>query len=139
VDDCPRTPGPTENKGCPVIEQKEQEVLNTAFSDLEFESGKDIIKASSYSSLDELAGLLSRKENYRLRITGHTDNVGNPESNMRLSEKRARAVQTYLVNKGVSKDRLDVKWFGQTKPAYPNDTPEGRQKNRRVEMQVVFD
>jgi outer membrane protein OmpA-like peptidoglycan-associated protein len=139
VDDCPRTPGPTENKGCPVIEQKEQEVLNTAFADLEFESGKEIIKASSYSSLDELAGLLSRKENYRLRITGHTDNVGNPESNMRLSEKRARAVQTYLVNKGVSKDRLDVKWFGQTKPAYPNDTPEGRQKNRRVEMQVVFD
>ncbi|MCF8256844.1 MAG: DUF5723 family protein [Flavobacteriales bacterium] len=139
VDDCPRTPGPPENKGCPVIEVQEQEVLNTAFSNLEFETGKDVIKASSYGSMDELADLLKRKENYRLRISGHTDNVGKPESNLRLSEKRARAVESYLKNKGVAPAQFDVKWFGQTKPAYPNDTPEGRQKNRRVEMEVVFD
>lgn len=139
IDDCPRTPGPAENRGCPIIEKEEQEVLNTAFANLEFETGKDVIKASSYGSLDELAELLKKRENYRLRISGHTDNVGNSASNMRLSEKRARAVETYLKNKGVGADRFEVKWFGQTKPAYPNDTPEGRQKNRRVEMEVIFD
>jgi len=139
VDDCPRTPGPPENKGCPVIEEQEQEVLNTAFTNLEFETGKDVIKASSYASLDELAELLKRKENYRLRISGHTDNVGSAASNMALSEKRARSVETYLKMKGVSATQFEVKWFGLTKPAYPNDTPEGRQKNRRVEMEVIFD
>ncbi|MBI1286802.1 MAG: OmpA family protein [Flavobacteriales bacterium] len=138
-DDCPRTPGPAENKGCPVIEQEEQEVLNTAFDDLEFETGKDVIKASSYASLDELAELLKKKESYKLKISGHTDNVGSDENNMKLSEKRARSVSNYLTNKGVDSSRLIVEWFGETKPIYPNDTPEGRAKNRRVEMEVVFD
>jgi len=139
VDDCPRTPGPPENRGCPVIEEKEQEVLNTAFSNLEFESGKDIIKPSSYASLDNLAELLVKKTNYKLKISGHTDNVGKPDLNMKLSEKRSRAVEAYLRMKGVNASQFNVLWFGQTKPAYPNDTPEGRQKNRRVEMEVIFD
>lgn len=138
-DECPRTPGPAENKGCPVIEKEEQEVLNTAFDNLEFESGKDIIKATSYSSLDELAELMKKKEAYKLKISGHTDNVGSDENNMRLSEKRAKAVSNYLSNKGVDSSRFVVEWFGESKPIYPNDTPEGRQKNRRVEMEVVFD
>lgn len=139
VDDCPRTPGPVENKGCPVIAKEEQEVLNTAFDDLEFETGKDVIKATSYTSLDNLAELLKKKAEYKLKISGHTDNVGKPESNLRLSEKRARAVESYLRSKGVRAEQFSVLWFGQTKPAYPNDTPEGRQKNRRVEMEVVFE
>jgi outer membrane protein OmpA-like peptidoglycan-associated protein len=138
-DECPRTPGPAENKGCPVIEKEEQEVLNTAFDNLEFESGKDIIKATSYNSLDELAELMKKKEAYKLKISGHTDNVGSDENNMRLSEKRAKAVSNYLSNKGVESSRFVVEWFGESKPIYPNDTPEGRQKNRRVEMEVVFD
>jgi outer membrane protein OmpA-like peptidoglycan-associated protein len=139
VDDCPRTPGPPENRGCPVIEQKEQEVLNTAFSNLEFESGKDIIKPTSYASLDNLAELLVKKTNYKLKISGHTDNVGKPDLNMKLSEKRSRAVEAYLRMEGVNASQFTVVWFGQTKPAYPNNTPEGRQKNRRVEMEVIFD
>ena len=139
VDECPRTPGPVENKGCPVIAKEEQEVLNTAFDDLEFETGKDVIKATSYTSLDNLAELLKKKAEYKLKISGHTDNVGKPESNLRLSEKRARAVESYLRSKGVRAEQFSVLWFGQTKPAYPNDTPEGRQKNRRVEMEVVFE
>lgn len=138
-DDCPRTPGPAENKGCPVIEEEEQEVLNTAFENLEFETGSDVIAASSYASLDELAALLIKKPDYRLRISGHTDNVGSDESNMRLSEKRSKAVAQYLKNKGVDTSDFIVEWFGETKPAYPNDTKEGRQKNRRVEMEVVFE
>lgn len=138
-DDCPRTPGPASNKGCPVIEQAEQEVLNTAFKNLEFETGSDVIKASSYGSLDELAQLLVKKPDYRLRISGHTDDVGSAESNLKLSEKRSKAVSKYLSNKGVDTSKFIVEWFGESKPAYPNNTPEGRQKNRRVEMTVVFE
>lgn len=138
-DDCPRTPGPAENKGCPVIEKEEQEVLNTAFENLEFETGSDVIAASSYESLDELASLLVKKPEYRLRISGHTDDVGSAESNLRLSEKRSKSVAKYLDNKGVDTSKFIVEWFGESKPAYPNDTKEGRQKNRRVEMEVVFE
>ena len=138
-DNCPRTPGPVENKGCPVIEKEEQEVLNTAFQNLEFQSGSDIIAGSSYESLDELAALLIKKPEYRLKISGHTDNVGSAESNSRLSEKRSKSVSQYLKNKGVNTSKFVVEWFGESKPAYPNDTKEGRQKNRRVEMEVVFE
>ena len=138
-DDCPRTPGPAENNGCPVIEKEEQEVLNTAFDNLEFETGSDVIRSSSYESLDELAALLTKKPDYRLQISGHTDDVGSAESNMRLSEKRSKSVAKYLSNKGVDTSNFIVEWFGESKPAYPNNTPEGRQKNRRVEMKVVFD
>lgn len=138
-DDCPRTPGPIDNNGCPVIEKEEQEVLNTAFENLEFETGSDVIAGSSYESLDELAELLIKKPEYRLRISGHTDNVGSAESNMRLSEKRSKSVSRYLKNRGVDTSKFIVEWFGESKPAYPNDTKEGRQKNRRVEMEVVFE
>jgi outer membrane protein OmpA-like peptidoglycan-associated protein len=138
-DDCPRTPGPAENKGCPVIEEEEQEVLNTAFENLEFETGSDVIRSTSYESLDELAELLKKKPEYRLKISGHTDNVGSDESNLRLSEKRSKSVARYLSNKGVDTSNFIVEWFGESKPIYPNDTKEGRQKNRRVEMEVVFE
>jgi outer membrane protein OmpA-like peptidoglycan-associated protein len=138
-DNCPRTPGPAENKGCPVIEKEEQEVLNTAFQDLAFETGGNVITASSYESLDELAALLIKKTDYKLRIAGHTDDVGSAESNLRLSERRSQSVSKYLTNKGVDTSKFIIEWFGESKPAYPNDTKEGRAKNRRVEMEVVFE
>jgi OmpA family len=70
----------------------------------------------------------------RLRIDGHTDDVGQPAANQALSEKRAAAVKAWLVARGVDAKRLEAKGFGQTKPAAANDTPEGRQNNRRVEL-----
>ena len=143
VDECPQTPGPAENNGCPVVTEEEQEIIDAAFENLEFESGKDIIRASSYESLDSLATLLVKKPDWKLHIAGHTDNVGSATTNMRLSERRAKAVRTYLINKGVTEEtegeRFIVEWFGEDKPIYPNDTPEGRQKNRRVEMTIEFD
>ena len=114
-DDCPRTPGPVENKGCPVIEKEEQEVLNTAFENLEFETGSDVIASSSYESLDGLSELLIKKPDYKLQISGHTDDVGSAESNLRLSEKRSKSVSKYLKNKGVNTDKFIVEWFGDVK------------------------
>lgn len=138
-DRCPQTPGPISNKGCPEIEEEEQEVLNTAFNNLEFETGKEVIKSSSYESLNRLAELLIRKEEWKIQISGHTDAVGNDASNLKLSEKRSKAVGSYLESKGVTKNRMIVKWFGETQPIDDNGTAEGRARNRRVEMEVVFD
>jgi outer membrane protein OmpA-like peptidoglycan-associated protein len=136
---CPRTPGPIDNQGCPVIKKEEQEVLNTAFDNLEFESGSDIIKGKSYLSLDNLADLLKTKADWKLKVSGHTDDVGSESTNLRLSEKRSKSVKAYLSNRGISDDRFIVKWYGESRPIYPNSTAEGRQKNRRVEMEVMFE
>jgi outer membrane protein OmpA-like peptidoglycan-associated protein len=138
-DDCPNTPGPKSNKGCPVIEKEVIEVLKTAFDNLEFEVAKDIILAGSFNSLDELAGVLMKKPSWKLEISGHTDNAGDDESNLVLSKKRAEAVKTYLVSKGIDATRFVINYFGETKPIADNSTSEGRAKNRRVEMKVVFE
>jgi outer membrane protein OmpA-like peptidoglycan-associated protein len=137
-DDCPNTAGPSSNKGCPVIEKEIEEILNTAFNDLEFENGKDIIKITSFSSLDELAEVLKKKPTWGLQMAGHTDNVGDDQKNLILSKKRAEAVKNYMINKGIDTLRLNTLYFGESMPIAPNDTPEGRQKNRRVEMKIIF-
>ncbi len=138
-DECPMTPGPAENNGCPVLQQEEQEVIDTAFDNLEFVSGKAVIKEASKASLSKLASLLIDKSDWKLMISGHTDNVGNDQANMKLSEQRAQAVADYLESNGVSKDRMIVRWFGETEPIADNESEAGRQQNRRVEMEIKFD
>jgi outer membrane protein OmpA-like peptidoglycan-associated protein len=138
-DDCPTVKGVIENKGCPKIDKVEQEILNTAFENLEFNTGNAIIKEVSYASLDELAKLLVKKKEWKLLISGHTDNVGDDKKNMVLSKQRSEAVKAYLTSKGVDASRLITEFYGETKPIATNDTPEGRQRNRRVEMKVKFD
>ncbi len=120
-----------------VLTKEEQEIIKKAFDNLEFESGKDVIRATSYAALDELAALLVKHPEWALKISGHTDNVGKPAANLNLSKKRAESVKKYLIKKGVSAERLKTEWFGQTRPIAPNNTPEGRQKNRRVEMLII--
>ncbi len=136
---CPMTPGPVSNNGCPVIKKKEQEIINTAFSNLEFATAKSTILKSSYASLDRLAELMNNKPQFRLLIEGHTDNVGREVANMSLSQNRALAVKSFLVAKGVKASRIDTKWYGETRPIADNKTAKGRAKNRRVEMTVIFD
>ena len=137
-DKCPTIAGVAENNGCPEIKKEEQEILNTAFSSLEFETGKSIIKQASYASLDRLAELLAKKPDWKIQLSGHTDNVGKPVSNMTLSKNRTIAVKNYLVKKGVPSARVRPEWYGQTRPIEPNTTLEGRQKNRRVEIEIFF-
>lgn len=137
-DRCPNTPGPKENNGCPVIEKEEQEVLKEAFDNLEFATGKSVIKVSSYASLDKLADLLKKKPEYKLLIEGHTDNVGSRANNITLSKNRANAVKTYLMKQGVGASRFVVEWYGPDKPIDDNKTEEGRQRNRRVEMSIIM-
>lgn len=137
-DKCPNTPGVKENAGCPEIAKEDKEVLQQAFDNLEFSSGKAMIAASSYASLDKLAELMRSKSAYNLLIEGHTDNVGNREANLSLSRNRSNAVKAYLVKKGVSSSRITAKFYGPDKPIADNTAEEGRQRNRRVEMTVIF-
>jgi outer membrane protein OmpA-like peptidoglycan-associated protein len=147
-DQCPDTFGTVENKGCPLVKEpetikvvqlttEEAKVLKEAFNNLEFETGKAVLKSTSLSSLEELAELLNAKPAYRLLVSGHTDNVGNAAANVKLSKSRADAIKIYLVGKGVATDKVITEGFGAKKPIASNTTEAGRQKNRRVEMKVI--
>ncbi len=137
-DRCPETPGVLENFGCPPLKKEEQEALLEAFNNLHFESGRAIIKPSSYTSLNKLSSVMKSNPKTKLILHGHTDNVGAFEDNMILSEDRAKAVKRYLAGKGIRLDRMSHKGFGETKPVDTNETVEGRKNNRRVEMTLVY-
>jgi outer membrane protein OmpA-like peptidoglycan-associated protein len=100
-----------------------------------FDTGSDVIRQESAPTLKEIGTMLKEHADLKLTIEGHTDNVGKPESNQALSQKRAAAVRQYLIdNYQIDGARLDAAGLGQTRPAGPNDTAEGRQQNRRVEL-----
>jgi outer membrane protein OmpA-like peptidoglycan-associated protein len=87
--------------------------------------------------LDEQAAVLVKESDIKVRIEGHTDNIGPEEYNQGLSERRAKAVEEYLISKGISADRLETMGYGPSRPIAPNDTKEGRAINRRVELNVL--
>ncbi len=99
-----------------------------------FDTGKTTIKPDSAKILDDAAAALKLAANIKVEVAGHTDNVGTPEANQKLSEGRAQAVMAALVQRGVPADRLVAKGYGQTVPIADNRTEEGRAKNRRVEL-----
>jgi outer membrane protein OmpA-like peptidoglycan-associated protein len=100
-----------------------------------FDTGSDRIRPESTPTLKEIGAMLSEHADLKLVIEGHTDNVGNAASNQALSEKRAAAVRQFLIdNYSVEGARLSAKGLGSSRPVGPNDTPEGRQNNRRVEL-----
>ena len=138
-DKCPLTFGDPANFGCPILQEAEVVILKTAFSNLEFQNNKAVILAGSYASLNELASLLKRKPDWKIRIAGHTDSVGKDSYNLELSKGRAQSVTKYLEGQGIERERIVEEWYGETKPIADNSTSEGRAKNRRVEMEIIFD
>ncbi len=99
-----------------------------------FDTGSALFLPESKAELDRLQNLLKAEPALRLQINGHTDNVGSEEANQRLSELRAKAVCDYLILGGIASERLRYKGFGETAPIAPNDTEEGRKRNRRTEF-----
>ena len=91
----------------------------------------------SFPYLDKLVELLVKKPIYKLNVFGHTDNKGGDALNLALSKNRALAVKTYLVGKTIAGDRVTTDGYGSTKPIADNNTPEGREKNRRVEFFII--
>jgi OOP family OmpA-OmpF porin len=101
---------------------------------IKFETGKDKILLESEPIIDQIVIVLQNKPDLQLIIEGHTDDVGKPESNKKLSEQRAQAVVQAIVNQGIDASRLIAVGWGQEKPIADNHTEEGRAKNRRIEI-----
>ncbi len=127
-DQCPNTPkGATvDARGCWTYAA----VVMYGFDSAE-------IKPEAFPMLDEAVSILKKNPELKVEIDGHTDNIGPAAYNMNLSERRAKAIMKYFVDKGVEAERLTTKGFGLTMPAVSNDTKEGRAKNRRVTLTPV--
>ncbi|MEP0986492.1 OmpA family protein [Ekhidna sp.] len=137
-DDCPETAGPTSNNGCPEINDEVREVLREALEGVQFRSGSDVLLGSSNAKLDKVVQVLKGNLTFNLKISGYTDNTGNEQANLVLSQKRAHAAEKYLVDNGIDASRIEAEGYGIANPVADNGTREGRAKNRRVEFEIVF-
>lgn len=123
------------NKSLKLIPIEEGQIvrLNNIF----FATGKSTLNSQSFPELDRIALTMQENKTMFVELGGHTDNVGADDFNMKLSQDRADSVQEYLIGKGVEPDRVKSKGYGETVPVAKNDTPEGQQKNRRVEFKIL--
>lgn len=123
----------------------EIESLQTGFNDLAveirenvtFATGSDVLNDSATETLDKIVELMTTYVEPVVQIDGHTDNVGNEDLNLELSQLRAAAVRQYLIDAGIDADRLQSEGFGASVPAVSNETPEGRAENRRVTLTAL--
>lgn len=115
------------------IEAGESIALNNVF----FEQSRAVLKSQSFPELDRLVAIMNENPSIQIELSGHTDNIGNKNALLKLSEDRVEAVKTYLVEKGINKSRILGKGYGGLKPIAPNDTNENRQRNRRVEVMIT--
>lgn len=156
-DKCPKTPSgvSVDPRGCPLDTDGDgvydylDACRNTpagakvnqrgcwTLAGLRFDTGKSTIKPESYPILNEVVTVLKRNPDLKVRIEGHTDNVGKAAYNQGLSEDRAQTVEDYLLKVGIAQERLSSKGFGLTRPAASNETAKGRAQNRRVELTPV--
>ena len=102
-----------------------------------FNTDESVLLPQSYNDLHKLITLLNEHPTMTIELRGHTDNQGTTEHNRALSDARAKAVAEYLIGQGIDRNRLKWKGFGKTQPIDTNDTPEGRQNNRRVEYRIL--
>ena len=107
------------------------------FENILFESNKAILLPISYFELDIIVEFLNINPQAKIEVDGHTDNKGNERQNKVLSEKRARAIASYFIDKKIDTDRITTKGFGSSKSITTNETEDGRQKNRRVEFSII--
>jgi len=108
-------------------------------SDVLFDTGSFTLKPTAREKLAKVSGILLAHPGLTLQVEGHTDSVGSDEMNQRLSEQRAGSVRDFLANQGVDSSSITAEGFGKTEPIASNDTPDGRQHNRRVEIVVNGD
>ena len=137
-DKCPMVAGIPENKGCPAVKEETKKVFDKALRGINFETGKAVIKGTSFQILNDIVLIMKENPEYNLEINGHTDAVGGAEMNQDLSQRRAYAVVKYLTDKGIDPARMTATGFGEAVPVADNETAEGRALNRRVEFKVVF-
>jgi outer membrane protein OmpA-like peptidoglycan-associated protein len=105
-------------------------------SDVLFDFGQYSLKPGAREKLAKMSGILLAHPELKVQVEGHTDSIGSDDFNQNLSEHRAQTVHDFLVDQGVAREAVTAKGFGKTKPVATNDTAEGRQRNRRVELVV---
>lgn len=116
------------------------EGINVTFdetSGVYFETEQYTVEGQSRDALMSLANIFKEYPDTNILVEGHTDSTGSDAYNLTLSKNRAQAVTNFLVNQGISKGRIDTKWYGESQAKYDNNTVEGRSKNRRVELAIV--
>jgi len=161
-DACPSEPGPAELQGCPdrdgdgipdkddrcpdqagvaseqgCLPAEVQKKFTGSIKGIQFATGSAKIKKGSYKLLDEAVAVLGTYPTLRLEVSGHTDNQGKDEDNMKLSQDRADAVRQYMIDKGVDAARLVAIGYGPTRPIADNKSRAGRAENRRIEFRML--
>jgi OOP family OmpA-OmpF porin len=158
-DKCPDTAKgePVDKNGCPLPKPVKAEVEKPVVSphrhhnipvgakldkrgswtlDIKFDYAKSVIKPKYFKDINQAAGVLKKNPTVKIDIQGHTDNKGSDKYNMKLSLRRANAVKTYFIKKGIKKTRMTTTGYGPSRPVASNDTEAGRAENRRIELEV---
>ncbi len=142
LDKCPTVPAPGTADGCPP-KAAEPEPAPAAeplvprkltLEGVNFDNDSATLRPDSVATLDAAAATLKEWGEVKIEVAGHTDSVDTDAYNLRLSQRRADAVRAYLIEKGIAAERLFAKGYGEAQPVADNSTPEGRFKNRRVEL-----
>ena len=107
------------------------------FKNVAFQTGKAILVTASTAEINALYDFLQKNPNQKIIIQGHTDNTGTEKTNLQLSQQRAQSVATYLIEKGCASSRISAEGFGSKQPIAPNDSEDGKAKNRRVEIKLL--
>ena len=139
IDACPEQAGSAENIGCPELSTEVVQTINELANKVNFAAGTDRIQGKAVmNSLNEIKKLLDQNPDGNLVIEGHTSSDGEADANLELSQLRAAAVKSFLVNLGVNPDRLKTEGYGEERPIQDNEKPEGRALNRRVQFRTEF-
>ena len=136
-DKCPDVAGTVANNGCPEVTEEAIKRLNDYAKTILFDSNKDSFQQQTYPVLQAIAAILKEYPSAKFAIEGHTDSDGKDDFNQRLSDARANAVKSYLIEQGIDQFRLSALGFGETRPIDTNNTKAGKANNRRVEVKLV--
>jgi outer membrane protein OmpA-like peptidoglycan-associated protein len=135
----PKQP-PLVTKGSEKIDQAAEPVMKVdsliILNEVLFAVNSYKLQPALYPTLDSIAAFLQKNPSTKIEISGHTDSTGKEPHNLKLSENRADAVAEYIVDKGIATSRVKFNGYGSSKPIAPNDTKQGRQRNRRVEILI---
>lgn len=125
------------DRGLPAPEVLKREQENFEFQPIYFDHDKSEVKPEFHDYLDRIIRILHGIHDVRIKVTGHTDAVGTDAYNIGLSERRARAIKEYFLSRGIPIDKLEIDFKGERKPVDTNETPEGKQRNRRVDFKFI--
>ncbi|WP_294736645.1 OmpA family protein [uncultured Flavobacterium sp.] len=133
---CPDVKGTKANRGCPEVSDDVMKQLNDYARTILFNSGKSSFKEETLAVLENMKTIFKEYPLAKFSIEGHTDSDGSKKLNQKLSEERAAAVVSFLVEHGIAKDRLTSVGFGEESPIASNKTKAGKAQNRRVEVKL---